>query len=88
MYKKNQYWEWVAATEDNIRTLSSVLNLSVEYIKKTGGAWLVNIKKAPNYDGMSSTEKETLDDQLDEMIRYKYQDPSWLDIKRSVVVFL
>ena len=73
MYKKNQFWEFVPATEENIRTLSSVLNLSVEYIKKAGGAWLVNIKKPANYDSLDSAQKDQLDKQLDEMIRYKYQ---------------
>ena len=49
LYKVNQYWEFVPITKDSnkslIDTLSNVLNLSQDYIKKHGGAWLVNIKK-------------------------------------------
>ncbi|MAV57193.1 MAG: hypothetical protein CMI79_06720 [Candidatus Pelagibacter sp.] len=83
MYKKNQFWEFVSATEENINTLSSVLNLSIEYIIKAGGAWLVNVKKSPNYDSLKSVEKEQLDKQLDEMIRYKYQFISYNGLRKS-----
>lgn len=82
MYKKNQFWEFVPATEENINTLSSVLNLSVEYIKKEGGAWLVNIKKAANYDSLDAVQKDQLDKQLDEMIRYKYQFISYNGLRK------
>mgnify|MGYP006235812773 CR=1 FL=1 len=49
MYRKNQYWEFVTATAENINTLSSVLNLTVEYIRREGGAWLVNATKPSNF---------------------------------------
>ena len=73
LYKKNQYWEFVTATDENIETLSAVLNLTVDYIRKNGGAWLVNVKKQPNYGSLDSAEKLAVDQQLDEMIHYKYQ---------------
>ena len=60
MYKKNQFWEFVPANQENINTLSSVLNLSVEYIRKEGGAWLVNIKKAANYDSLDCKPKRSI----------------------------
>ena len=71
MYKKNQYWEWIEKT-DAFETLSSVLSLPMEYIKRKQGAWLVNIKKKSNYAELSGAEKKSLDDQLDEMIQSKY----------------
>ncbi len=73
LYKKNQFWEFIVATDENIETLSSVLNLTVDYIRKNGGAWLVNVKKKPNYGSLDSAEKLAVDQQLDEMIQYKYQ---------------
>ena len=82
MYKKNQFWEFVPANQENINTLSSVLNLSVEYIRKEGGAWLVNIKKAANYDSLDAVQKDQLDKQLDEMIRYKYQFISYNGLRK------
>ena len=83
MYKKNQFWEFVLVTDENISTLSSVLNLSVEYIKAQGGAWLVNIKKKPNYESLNAGDKSSLDKQLDEMIRYKYDFISYNGLRRS-----
>ena len=74
LYKKNQFWEWIPASndQDTINVLSTVLNLSVDYIKKGKGAWLVNVKKEPNYASLSASEKKSLDEQIDEMIRAKY----------------
>jgi hypothetical protein len=69
MYKKNQYWERI---DDPVafETLSSVLGLSIEYITRNKGAWLVDISKEPNT--LSSADMKSLDDQLNEMIQNKY----------------
>lgn len=83
MYKKNQFWEFVVATKENIPSLSTALNLSVDYINKQGGAWLINLKKKPNYSSLNSADKENLEKQLDEMIRYKYQFISYNGLRRS-----
>lgn len=88
LYKKNQYWEFVVATEENIETLSAVLNLTVDYIRKNGGAWLVNIKKEPNYGSLDSAEKLAVDQQLDEMIQYKYQFIAYNGLRRQHLVNL
>lgn len=72
MYKKNQFWEWIPADIDTTPVLSKVLNLPLDYIKKNKGAWLVNIKKQTNYPNLSTSEKKSLDEQIDEMIRSKY----------------
>lgn len=88
MYRKNQYWEFVAATAENINTLSSVLNLTVEFIRKEGGAWLVNAKKPSNFDALDDVQKLSLDKQLDEMIRYKYQFISYNGLRRSHITAL
>jgi len=74
LYKKNQYWEFIS-TETNpeaLQTLSTILNLSQEYIQKHKGAWFINIKKTPNYEQLTAVDKKSLDDQLNEMIRNKY----------------
>jgi len=74
LYKKNQYWEFVSVktNPEAMTTLSAVLNLSQDYIKKQQGAWFVNVKKPSNYEDLTSIEKKSLDDQLNEMIRNKY----------------
>lgn len=74
LYKKNQYWEWISIDDnpDALKTISTVLNLPMEYIRRQRGAWFINIKKPSNYEELTSNDKKTLDDQLDEMIRNKY----------------
>jgi hypothetical protein len=69
MYKKNQYWERID-DPSAFETLSSVLGLSMEYITRNRGAWLVDISKPPNV--LSSSDMKSLDDQLNEMIQNKY----------------
>ena len=73
LYKKNQFWEWIPSNDmEQIHSLSIILNLPAEYIKRKKGAWLVNIKNKSNYSELTSLDKKSLDDQLDEMIRNKY----------------
>ena len=74
LYKKNQYWEFISTVNhpEALQTLSSILNLSQEYIQKHKGAWFVNIKKPSNFEQLSAIDKKSLDDQLNEMIRSKY----------------
>jgi len=76
LYKRNQYWEWVSVEKnpEYLDTLSSILHLSVEYIKKKKGAWLVNVSKPSNYTEIAEdyAKKKSLEDQIDEMIHVKY----------------
>jgi curved DNA-binding protein CbpA len=74
IYKKNQYWEWISTdiNPDAANTLSQLMNLPIDYIRRNRGAWLINISKPSNYDTLSSNDKKTLDLQLDEMIKQKY----------------
>tara|TARA_B100000902_G_C27322663_1_gene925837 strand:- start:11752 stop:15144 length:3393 start_codon:yes stop_codon:yes gene_type:complete len=75
MYKKTQYWEFIKTTSDIelAKTLSAILNISLEFIIKNGGAWFVNDKKKSNYDTLSGVQQNSLNMQLDEMISNKYQ---------------
>ena len=70
-YKKQQFWEWIEVDGDlKLRdTLSSILQLPVEYIDANRGAWVVDVTKRSNYD---SINQASLNNQLDEMIKVKY----------------
>ncbi len=75
LYKKNQFWEWIS-TEENpeaLKTISAVLNLPQEYIRRHGGAFFINVKKRSNYDELSDSNRRVLEEQLNEMIKQKYQ---------------
>ena len=79
MYKKNQYWEFISikdsVTDENkmIDTLSSTLQLTHDFIKKNGGAWMVNVKKLSNYNELTEDEKKRLNIQINEMLTRKYK---------------
>ena len=86
LYRKNQYWEWIstAANPETLETLSSVLNIPVEYIAKRKGAWLVNAKEPnANYNELSSAQKKSLNEQLEEMISAKYQFINYNGLRRD-----
>ena len=85
MYKKKQFWQWVSTRDhpEATETLSSILNLSIEYIQKKKGAWLVNASQPSNYDTLESSEINSLDDQLDEMIQYKYKFINYNGLRRD-----
>ena len=74
LYKRNQYWEWIS-TVDNpeaLKTISVLLNLPQEYIRRHGGAFFINVKKPSNYNELNDNDKKVLEEQLNEMIRQKY----------------
>ena len=75
LYKKNQFWEWISIDTypEALTTMSAILNLPQEYIRRHGGAFFVNIKKKSNYDDLSDTNKQIIEEQLNEMIRQKYK---------------
>lgn len=74
IFKKNQYWDFIEATDDNtIKQLSKILSLPYDYVQKNGGAWLVDLKKPTNYDTLGLDDRTKLDNQITQMIRFKYQ---------------
>lgn len=89
MYKTNQFWEFISTGEKKssndllISTLSSVLNVSKDYIQKHGGAWLVNVKKSSNFNSLTSEEKKSLDLQINEMITSKYRFINYNGLRNS-----
>jgi hypothetical protein len=74
IFKKNQFWEFVEASDDNtIKQLSKILSLPYDYVQKNSGAWLVDLKKPSNYDSLTIDDRTSLDNQILKMIRFKYE---------------
>jgi hypothetical protein len=74
LYKRNQFWEWIS-TSDNpeaLKTISVLLNLPQEYIRRHGGAFFINVKKPSNYNDLNDNDRRVLEEQLNEMIKQKY----------------
>lgn len=87
LYRKNQFWEFVGidGQPDNVELLSKALSLPATFIEKKGGAWLVDVKKPPNFKDLTTVEQESIDEQLDKMIRAKYTDIHYNGINRRVM---
>jgi len=92
LYKLNQCWEWISTKKNPelVDTLSSILNLPVEYIRSKGGAWLTNVSKPPNcIDTKKKTQTElqvdqtSLNEQIDKMIENKYQFIHYNGLRRD-----
>jgi len=87
LYRKNQFWEFVGieGQPDNIELLSKALSLPKSYIEKKQGAWLVDVKKPPNFKSLPTAEQESIDEQLDKMIRAKYTEIHYNGMNRRVM---
>lgn len=85
LYKKNQFWEFIdtIANDELAKNLAFVLSIPVEYIKKNGGAWLVNVNKESNYETLEAKKKITLDQQINEMIKSKYRFINYNGLRNS-----
>lgn len=85
LYVKNQFWKFVPlkSNEHLLDDMSKILSLSKDFIRANDGAWMVNVKKEPNYEELSSVDKNSLDKQLNEMIRSKYQFINYNGLRTS-----
>ena len=76
IYKLKQFWEFIP-TERNIvkeKQFAQILSISRNFIRRAGGAWLVNKnERESNFNSLSSNEKESLNKQINAMIESKYQ---------------
>jgi len=75
MYRVNQFWEFIpnGGHSKKSRILAKMLSVSESFVKKNKGAFFVNVAKESNYESLSTQEKFVLNEQIDEMIRAKYQ---------------
>ena len=48
------------------------MQLPFEYVKAQGGAWLINIKRKPNYEKLNAAQRQSVDEQVNLMINKKY----------------
>jgi len=85
LYRKNQYWEFISTEgkPEYIDVLENVLSLPRETFEKNRGAWMVDVTKEPNFSTLSSFEQESIDEQLNLMIRAKYVDINYNGLTKN-----
>jgi hypothetical protein len=85
VYKRPRHWRFVDAVEKPalIPSLAQTLSISADYIKKHGGAWLVDPEKPSNYGELSPKDQAEVESQLNEMIQAKYTFISYNGVRES-----
>ena len=85
VYKRPRHWKFVDAVEKPalIPSLAETLAIPADYIKKHGGAWLVDPEKPSNYGDLSPKDQAEVDAQLNEMIQAKYTFISYNGVREN-----
>ena len=85
IYKKNQYWEFISTEgkPEYIDILENVLSIPREVFERNRGAWMVDVTKASNFADLSSSDQESIDEQLNLMIRNKYIDINYNGLTKN-----
>ena len=73
MYRQKNHWVFKELTNTNSADLEKTLSLSKDVILKQKGIWVCDFKKPSNFDSLSDKDKDTVTNQIDEMIKSKYQ---------------
>ena len=88
MYRTNQFWEFIQTNgnEHLEKSLSKILSLHIEFVKKNNGAWLVNHTKPSNFDKLTIDQKNSLDNQLNKMISSKYRFINYNGLRKNTLM--
>ncbi len=90
LYKKNQYWEFIdtISSPELVKSLSSILKIPEETIRKNNGAWFINVQKEPNYESLNFVQQKQINEQLNLMISYKYEFINYNGLRNSHLISL
>jgi len=85
LFRKNNFWEFISieGEPDNKKMLSDTLGIPKEYVQEKKGAWMADIKKEPNFSNLSDNDQKNIDEQLNLMIRNKYQDINYNGLTKN-----
>jgi hypothetical protein len=85
IYRRKQHWvKQLAKTQSEADIIGRALALDPDVIQRKG-VWLMNTKLESNFDTLSSAEQAEIDQQLDQMIRAKYQDINYNGMNSNIM---
>jgi hypothetical protein len=92
LFRKNQYWEFVytvGETDEFKNALFAALSIPKSegdaFIKKYNGIWFVDVSKPANFTNLTANEQKIIDEQLNLMIRSKYQDINYNGLNKNKI---
>ena len=85
LFRKNNFWEFISieGEPETKKMLSDTLGIPKEYVQEKKGAWMADIKKEPNFANLSDNDQKNIDEQLNLMIRNKYQDINYNGLTKN-----
>lgn len=86
LYRKNQFWEYVSVTSDELaESLSRFLQIDKMFIIENGGVWVFNETKDSNFESLSSSDQIAIDKQLSHMIDTRYTFINYNGLKKDKI---
>lgn len=73
MYRQKNHWVFQALTDVNSTELENKLSLSKKVILHQKGIWVCDSDKPSNFEKLTLGEQTSISNQIDEMIKSKYQ---------------
>ena len=75
LYRQNQYWEFVSTEgrPELIPVLAKALQMTTAEVTRKKGAYMVDIRKEPNFDNLSPDDQIAVQEQIQHMIKQKYK---------------
>ena len=72
-FRINQHWEFKTLSDDSpFASLAKVIGVSAKTLTENKGLWVVNFSKRPNYESLTDKERETLQRQINDIIKKRY----------------
>jgi len=75
LFKREQHWTWTPLNKshaDEVEAGAAAIGVSTAYVKKRKGVWLVDPSKPSNIGSLTPKQVMLLDEQIDDMVRSKY----------------
>ncbi len=72
-FRKENHWEFVRTTTVEKRNVALKIGIPPKVLKREGGCFLIDFTKESNYDSLTNSQKEKLQEQIMDMINSKYE---------------
>ena len=84
LFRLDQHWKFIGVGHSKFKEALQQMPVSSETVKKNGGVWYAKSGEASNLATLSSTQRESLERQINELIasRYRFMHYNGVDNKK------